>query len=109
MQQTPVGQRQYLLRRQRVLPVLSERLLRRQTLRHRLITMDGHRQNAALALQPQLIQILLQLAADAQIVNQNIAIDRQRLLMQANMAVAVRMHDDQRAVADVNEERVSGE
>lgn len=103
MQQTPVGKRQYLLRRQRVTAVFAEGLLGRQTLRHRLITMDSHRQNAPLALQPQLIQILLQLAADAQIVNQNIAIDRQRLLMETNMAIAVRVDHDQRAVADVDQ------
>ena len=81
MDQTPVRQGQYLFRRQRVLAILPKGLLRRQALGHRLVAVNRHRQDARLALEPQLVEIFLQLAADPQIVNQNIAVGREGLLV----------------------------
>lgn len=81
MDQAPVRQGQHLFRRQRILTILPERLFRRQALGHRLVAVNRHRQDARLALQPQLVEIFLQLAADPQIVNQNIAVGREGLLV----------------------------
>ena len=81
MDQAPVRQGQHLFRRQRILTILPKGLLRRQALGHRLVAVNRHRQDARLALQPQLLEIFLQLAADPQIVNQNIAVGREGLLV----------------------------
>lgn len=81
MDQAPVRQGQHLFRRQRILTILPKRLFRRQALGHRLVAVNRHRQDARLALQSQLVEIFLQLAADPQIVNQNIAVGREGLLV----------------------------
>ena len=61
--------------------------------------MDHHRQQAALTLEPDLVQIVLDLAANAQIVNQDMAILRQPLLMQADMAVRIDVDDGKYMIA----------
>lgn len=99
VQQTPVSQRQDLFCRQRIAAVFTERLLRRKAFRHSLITMDDNRKQAALALQPDLIEIVLDLAANAQIVNQDMAILRQSLLVQADMAVRIDVNDREDMIA----------
>lgn len=61
--------------------------------------MDDNRKQAALALQPDLIEIVLDLAANAQIVNQDMAILRQSLLVQADMAVRIDVNDREDMIA----------
>ena len=61
--------------------------------------MDNNRQQTALALQPNLIEIVLDLAVDAKIVNQKMGICGQRLLVQTNMAIRIHIHDRENMVA----------
>lgn len=61
--------------------------------------MDDNRKQAALALQPDLIEIVTDLAANAQIVNQDMAILRQSLLVQADMAVRIDVNDREDMIA----------
>lgn len=61
--------------------------------------MDDNRKQTTLALQPDLIQIVLNLAANAQIVNQKMSVLRQPLLMQADMAVRIDVDDGKYMIA----------
>ena len=61
--------------------------------------MDNNGKQTALALQPDLIQIVLDLAANAQIVNQKMSVLRQPLLMQADMAVRIDVDDGKYMIA----------
>ena len=61
--------------------------------------MDDNGKQTALALQPDLIQIVLDLAANAQIVNQKMSVLRQPLLMQADMAVRIDVDDGKYMIA----------
>ena len=61
--------------------------------------MDNNRQQATLALQPNLVEIVLDLAVDAKIVNQQMGIRRQRLLVQTDMAIRIHIHDRENMVA----------
>jgi|GEM_PF-4142409 len=93
VQQAPVGQGQDLFGRQRVTAIFAQGLLRRQALHHRLIAVNDGRQQARLALEPDLIKIVLQLAADPQVINKQMRAGRQRLLVQANVAVSIGLDD----------------
>lgn len=61
--------------------------------------MDDNGKQTALALQPDLIQIVLDLAVNAQIVNQKVSVLRQPLLMQADMAVRIDVDDGKYMIA----------
>lgn len=61
--------------------------------------MDDNGKQTALALQPDLIQIVLDLAANALIVNQKVSVLRQPLLMQADMAVRIDVDDGKYMIA----------
>ena len=61
--------------------------------------MDHHRQQAALTLEPDLVEIVLDLAANAQIVDQNMGIGRHRLLMQTDMTIRIYVRDGEHMVA----------
>lgn len=74
-------------------------LFGREALRHRFVTMDHHRQQAALTLEPDLVEIVLDLAANAQIVDQNMGIGRHRLLMQTDMTIRIYVRDGEHMVA----------
>ena len=50
--------------------VFTQRLLARQTFRHRFVTVDNHRQQTALGLQPYLVKIFLQRAAHTQAIEE---------------------------------------
>ncbi|VFS42226.1 Uncharacterised protein [Enterobacter cancerogenus] len=54
-------------------------------------------------MQPNLVQIVLDLAAEAQIVNQNVGIRRQSLLMQADMAIRINVNNGEHVIALGNE------
>lgn len=71
--------------------------------------MDNRLQQLTMALQPDLIQVILHLAADTEIVNQDVCARRQRLLMQAYMAVGVRPDHHDAMVAVPDKLRVRGE
>ena len=58
--------------------------------------MNEHRQQSALALQPQLVNIVLNLAANAEIINQYMRASRKCLLMQSDVAVGINIDDCQR-------------
>ena len=103
VQQAPVRQRQYLFCRQRITAVFTDWLLSRQAFSHRFITMNEHRQQSALALQPKLVNIVLNLTANTEVINQNMCAIRQRLLMQADMAVGIHIDDCQRVIAQTQQ------
>ncbi|CVE37375.1 Uncharacterised protein [Serratia marcescens] len=60
--------------------------------------MDHHRQQAAQRLQPQLMQILLQLAGGGVVIDQETAVVRQRLLMEPYLAVGIGVQQHEHAV-----------
>lgn len=103
IQQAPVRQRQYLFSRQRITAIFTDWLLSCQTFSHRFITMNEHRQQSALALQPKLVNIVLNLAANTEVINQNMCTIRQRLLMQSDMAVGIHIDDCQRVLAQTQQ------
>lgn len=78
-------------------------LLSRRAFSHRFITMNEHRQQSALALQPKLVNIVLNLTANTEVINQNMCAIRQRLLMQADMAVGIHIDDCQRVIAQTQQ------
>ena len=65
--------------------------------------MNEHRQQSALALQPKLVNIVLNLAANTEVINQNMCTIRQRLLMQSDMAVGIHIDDCQRVLAQTQQ------
>ncbi len=55
----------------------------------------------ASALQPKLVNIVLNLTANTEVINQNTI--RQRLLMQSDMAVGIHIDDCQRVIAQTQQ------